>query len=241
MYQPILSRFQSRDPMSANGMDLLDDSNWFGQRLTKMRHQFGDGIANGFTDYTYARNNPLTFVDPSGLACRYADPPTNVIPDDDPYFPWQVWRPQPRSGYVLTIGRTRPVTFDGVTCDDCKMDIEIVARSYRYYRFKNNRFIGHEGTPIGVSNDPRDFFGLVVVTVCRSNIECCGEKMPNEREVLVSRPLSKDGVGVFIRNQGGIEPVAARFASDDACGFGIDAVAFIQSNVREGPIDPNQR
>jgi len=69
MYQPVLSRFQSLDPLIPNGVDLLDDNKWFGDRLTQMRNRFGySGAAPGFTGYTYVRNNPLRFTDPSGLA-----------------------------------------------------------------------------------------------------------------------------------------------------------------------------
>ncbi len=241
MYRPTLGRFASRDPLGANSVDILYDNDWLGDKLTSMRGAFRDGFKPGFTDYSYARNNPNSFTDPSGLVCRHADPPTNVIPPEDVYFPWQVWRPQPQRGYLLHIGPPFPNVFKDATCDGCTMDVEIVARTYRYYRFKNDRFIGHQGTPIGVSNDPRDFFRLVVVTVCKTNVKCCGVDRPDEREVVVSEPLSRDSVGVFIRvHPHGIEPVAAQFKSDDPCTFAVDAVSYIQSNVRAGPIDPGR-
>jgi len=63
MYQPTLSRFQSLDPLSPNGVDLLDDNNWFGDRLTQMRNRYG-----------YANNSPVNYFDPSGLfACNAAE------------------------------------------------------------------------------------------------------------------------------------------------------------------------
>lgn len=59
MYHPSLGRFQSRDPLGANGVDVLHDNNWFGHRLALMRNHYG-----------YANNNPSNFIDPSGLlAC----------------------------------------------------------------------------------------------------------------------------------------------------------------------------
>ncbi len=62
MYQPTLGRFASRDPLGANGVDILYDNNWFGARLTRMQHQYG-----------YANNNPIVFTDPSGLLACHDD------------------------------------------------------------------------------------------------------------------------------------------------------------------------
>lgn len=57
MYSPPLGRFLSRDPLPLNGEpDVLTDGDWFGDRLTMMKHLYG-----------YVDNNPLGFVDPSGL------------------------------------------------------------------------------------------------------------------------------------------------------------------------------
>ena len=84
MYHPVLGRFQSRDPLSANGVDLLDDNNWFGSRLTRMRGKFGDGQTVGGSEYMYARNSPLTFNDPSGLQSERYGKSTDLIKLDCP-------------------------------------------------------------------------------------------------------------------------------------------------------------
>jgi hypothetical protein len=50
------------DPVNPNG-DLMDDNNWFGDRLTRMKNLYG-----------YADNNPVNQTDPSGLQCQGAIP-----------------------------------------------------------------------------------------------------------------------------------------------------------------------
>ncbi|MCI0558494.1 MAG: hypothetical protein MN733_08370, partial [Nitrososphaera sp.] len=150
----------------------------------------------------------------------------------------------PPVGYNLQVTRgSNPIVFKGASCDGCTMDIEIVGRSYRYWRFKDGKFIGHDGRPIGLTSDPRDFFGLAVLTVCMTKISCCGVDKPDKVEVVATQALSKDSRGVFIRYPHGIEDVARRFVSEaeveDPCTFAIEAVAYIQANVRPGPIDPN--
>jgi RHS repeat-associated protein len=85
MYSPALGRFLSRDPVLENGnRHLVYDNNWFGQRLSVMRD-----------DYGYAYSNPINFIDPSGLqgectggsasACqrqRCGPPNVAVTPDE---------------------------------------------------------------------------------------------------------------------------------------------------------------
>jgi RHS repeat-associated protein len=61
MYSPQLGRFLSRDPLVAGQPDIFYDNNWFGDRLTAMRNLYG-----------YADNNPVNYVDPSGLKCEVA-------------------------------------------------------------------------------------------------------------------------------------------------------------------------
>lgn len=119
------------------------------------------------------------------------------------------------------------------------MDIEVVARGYRYYRWEDGQFVGYNGGPIGTSNDPRDFFSLVVVTVCKTNIVCCGKKQPDEIDRIVSEPLQRDGLGVFIRQGAGdIETTVDRFKPSDPCYVGEDLVTWVKRETTPGRIDP---
>jgi hypothetical protein len=116
------------------------------------------------------------------------------------------------------------------------MDIEIVARAFRYFRFESERFVDHNGMPmLGLSVDPRDFFSLVVFTVCRTNIRCCCQAMPDLTDVVHTRPLERDGLGVFIRHgEGDVETTLRRFNSSEACTFAEDAAAWLEQNTRPG-------
>jgi hypothetical protein len=69
MYQPTLGRFLSRDPLSESGVDVLTDTGFYSDRLAAMSaHPWYYG-GNWDNTYVYARNNPLRWVDPSGLIC----------------------------------------------------------------------------------------------------------------------------------------------------------------------------
>jgi RHS repeat-associated protein len=61
VYSPPLGRFLSTDPLEANPT-ILYDNNWFGDALTRMRNLYG-----------YTGNNPINFVDPSGLEAESCD------------------------------------------------------------------------------------------------------------------------------------------------------------------------
>lgn len=67
MYQPVLNRFLSRDPLPPDGQpDILYDNNWYGDRMTWMRNTYG-----------YCDNNPVNKGDPSGM--QAAPPPVRPI------------------------------------------------------------------------------------------------------------------------------------------------------------------
>ena len=116
MYQPVLSRFQSRDPLSPNGADLLDDNHWLGSRFKSMQNTYG-----------YGQNNPLRYVDPSGRSSQ--DTTTPTLPFFGIPFPLQAaaecgsfiwatnWKLDPRemNGLIL-----QAVSFDPrvVSCDN---------------------------------------------------------------------------------------------------------------------------
>jgi hypothetical protein len=70
MYQPSLARFQSRDPLSGNGIDLLTDTGFHSNRLAAMRADAWFYGGNSEPQYAYARANPVNWSDPSGLFCR---------------------------------------------------------------------------------------------------------------------------------------------------------------------------
>lgn len=76
MYQQTLGRFQSRDPLAENGMDVMTDTGFFGDRLAAMRANPWYYGGNGGNLYTYVDNNPVNFTEPSGLDSQ-GRPPTN--------------------------------------------------------------------------------------------------------------------------------------------------------------------
>jgi RHS repeat-associated protein len=67
MYQPTLGRFLSRDPLSANGVDVLTDTGFHASRLAAMRGNPSYFSGTSFNAYAYAYNNPVNYSDPSGL------------------------------------------------------------------------------------------------------------------------------------------------------------------------------
>jgi hypothetical protein len=71
MYHPTLGRFLSRDPLSATGVDVLTDTGLYSDRLAAMSADPWFYGGNWEHPYAYAGNNPVRYVDPSGL---YASP-----------------------------------------------------------------------------------------------------------------------------------------------------------------------
>ena len=81
MYQPTLGRFLSRDPISANGVDVLTDTGFYSDRLAAMNANPWYYGGNWDNPYVYARNNPLRYTDPSGLRAASMElPPSGGYP-----------------------------------------------------------------------------------------------------------------------------------------------------------------
>ena len=56
MYQQTLGRFLSRDPLSENGIDVLTDAGFYGDRLAVMRSNPWYYGGNGENLYAYVNN-----------------------------------------------------------------------------------------------------------------------------------------------------------------------------------------
>ena len=83
----------------------------------------------------------------------------------------------------------------------------------------------------------RDFFSLVVITVCMENITCNCVKFPDQVETVISAPLQKDARGVYIRQgKGDIETSADSFKHTDPCHFAEEAADWIHKNAVPGEV-----
>lgn len=118
------------------------------------------------------------------------------------------------------------------------MDIEIVANAYRYFRYLRGIPVDHLGRP-GLGFDPRDFFSIVVVTICKTNIVCDGKVQKDSVEAMISDLFEKDGFGVFIRSPEGLEPASSKFQfeDEDACDFGDKYLDFLIKNTQSGRVE----
>lgn len=217
-YESTASRWLSRDPAMYSEME-----------------PFYYAVNN---PYSYVRNNPPNRLDPSGLACQDAAPPASAIPSEDELHPVASWRTTPGRGSGTSLP---PKRFLGVTCDGCTIDIEIRPKAYRYFRWAGTpnagHFVDHNGEVMGgLSSNPLDFFSLVVVTICKTNIVCnCVPKL-DSTESIFSAPLERDGVGVFIRQCAtDVEQTNARFNSNEPCDYAHDLIVFLQQNTRPCP------
>ena len=86
MYQPTLNRFIARDPLSADGVDVIPNTGWFGERLDTMRERYGTGPGGDVNLYRYVGNSPVLWVDPSGALPGYGyycGPRTSSLPPID--------------------------------------------------------------------------------------------------------------------------------------------------------------
>jgi hypothetical protein len=67
MYQPTLGRFLSRDPLSEHGVFAFSGAGFYAERAEEMNSDPWYYGGNWEHPYVYARNNPVLYVDPSGL------------------------------------------------------------------------------------------------------------------------------------------------------------------------------
>jgi RHS repeat-associated protein len=191
--------------------------------------------------FRYALNRPTAGFDPSGRACKLKRdemPPKSIDspPIDNPYYsaPAMIW--EAIAGPYDLRGDVKPVT--GALCNNCKMDIEVDGAARRYYRKVGDLFFTWDGVGSDThipENEPRNFFSVLVVKVCKTSYLCCSGSGFNSEE-LYEHTFYTDGLGTYIQYAQvlGIKRAMQSFRYDDPCNFGRELISHVRGTAEPG-------